>query len=181
MEIELDGHLPEPQLPDGITIRALRPGEGEREVYRAVRDAFQDHFGYVERPFEEAFAEWNHFVEHDPDYDPSLRFIAQDGERIAGVSMCWPRIESDDDMGWVATLGVRREYRRTGIALALLHHSFRAFRERGKRRAGLGVDSESLTGATRLYEKAGMRVGREFALYDKTLHEGEDLRRQSLD
>jgi hypothetical protein len=45
--------------------------------------------------------------------------------------------------------------------------AFAAFRERGLMRAGLGVDAESLTGAHRLYESAGMRVSASFDIYEK--------------
>ena len=45
---------------------------------------------------------------------------------------------------------------------------------------GLGVDAQSLTGATRLYEKAGMHVDRQYANYEKELRPGEDLGTQSL-
>jgi ribosomal protein S18 acetylase RimI-like enzyme len=49
----------------------------------------------------------------------------------------------------------------------LLLHSFAEFRRRGLRRAGLGVDAESLTGANRLYEEAGMHVSARFDIYEK--------------
>jgi hypothetical protein len=39
----------------------------------------------------------------------------------------------------------------------------------------LGVDAESLTGATRLYERAGMRVDRVYELSIRVLREGESL------
>ncbi len=45
-----------------------------------------------------------------------------------------------------------------GLGLALLQHTFRAYYQQGKDKVALGVDAESLTGATRLYEKAGMKV-----------------------
>jgi ribosomal protein S18 acetylase RimI-like enzyme len=62
------------------------------------------------------------------------------------------------DWGWIGTLGVRPAWRRRGLGLALLYESFRRFAERGETLAALGVDSENPTGATRLYERAGMRV-----------------------
>ncbi len=49
----------------------------------------------------------------------------------------------------------------------------------GLRRAGLGVDSGSLTGATRLYARAGMSVSREIALYELELRPGEELGTQA--
>ena len=63
-------------------------------------------------------------------------------------------------MGWVGTLGVRRPWRKRGIGLALLRHSFNEFYRRGKRKVGLGVDAQNLTGALRLYESAGMQSTR---------------------
>ena len=63
-------------------------------------------------------------------------------------------------VGYVGLLGVRRPWRRKGLGEALLLRSFQAFRERGWTRGTLGVDASSPTGATRLYERAGMRVYR---------------------
>jgi ribosomal protein S18 acetylase RimI-like enzyme len=84
-------------------------------------------------------------------------------------------------MGQINTLGVRRPWRRQGLGLALLYHSFGALYQRGKRRVRLGVDAQSLTGATRLYERAGMHVDRQFTMFEKELRPGKELSRQSLD
>ncbi len=56
---------------------------------------------------------------------------------------------------------MRRPWRRQGLGEALLLRSFQAFRERGYTRGTLGVDASSPTGATRLYERAGMRIYRD--------------------
>lgn len=72
-------------------------------------------------------------------------------------------------MGWIFGLGVRRPWRRRGLGLALLRHCLGALYDRGKRRVGLGVDAQSPTGATRLYEKAGMSVYRRNGIYEKDL------------
>jgi len=37
------------------------------------------------------------------------------------------------------------------------------------KRAGLGVDAESPTGANRLYESAGMHVSARFEIYEKVI------------
>ena len=68
-------------------------------------------------------------------------------------------------MGWVRSLWVRRPWRKRGLGNALLLNAFRQFHERGERRVGLGVDAESPTGATRLYERAGMRVVEESVVH----------------
>lgn len=70
---------------------------------------------------------------------------------------------------WINVLGVRRPWRRRGVARALLLHAFAEFRGRGKRGAGLGVDGLNTTGAVRLYEQAGMHVARRYDQYKKPL------------
>jgi ribosomal protein S18 acetylase RimI-like enzyme len=67
------------------------------------------------------------------------------------------------------------------LGLALLQHTFRAYYQQGKDKVALGVDAESLTGATRLYEKAGMKVVRETNTYEIELRAGEDLSTQAAD
>ncbi len=181
MLIEMDDLPPEPVVPEGITIRPFVRDLDMRALVLADRDAFQDHWGYVEHPFEENYQEWVHWIDNNPDHDPSLWFLAADGEGIAGMSLCCPKTVEDPGMGWVDSLGVRRPWRRRGLALALLHHSFAEFYRRGKRKVGLEVDAQSLTGATRLYEKAGMHVYRQYANYEKELCPGEDLSTQFLE
>ena len=183
MVIQLNGKPPTPELPDGITIRTMVRGQDERSVIEAVRASFQDHWGYVEHPFEEELERWIHMMDTNPDFDPSLWILAVDGDQIVGTSLCWPKIHDDPDMGWVGTLGVIRPWRRKGLALALLYHSFTKLYERGKTRIGLGVDASSLTGATRLYEKAGMHSDPrfEYRMYEKEIRPGIDLTTQSLE
>ena len=181
MVIEMNGLPPEPLIPTGLNIRPFVRDEDLHALVLAVRDAFKDHWGYVEHPFEEDYEEWVHWIDNDPNHDPSLWFLAVDGEKITGMSLCQPKTVEDPEMGWVDTLGVRRPWRRRGLALALLHHSFGEIYRRDKRRVGLGVDAQSLTGATRLYEKAGMHVQRQYDNYEKELRSGEDLSTQSLE
>lgn len=178
MQINLDQPPAEPVVPEGIVIRSLTPGKDERAAFYASYDSFLDHWGTVEEPFEEYIKQWMHFIENDKKYDPSLFFIAYDGDEPAGISFCLPYLEEDKDMGWISTLGVRRAWRKRGLGQALLLHSFNELYRRGKPRAGLGVDATSLTGATRLYEKAGMRVSREYHTYEYELRPGKDMMRQ---
>jgi ribosomal protein S18 acetylase RimI-like enzyme len=86
-------------------------------------------------------------------------------------------------MGWVDGLCVRRPWRKRGLGLALLLHSYGMFHERGKLRVGLGVDAENITGALRLYEKAGMHSdpNRTYVVYEKELRSGIDLRTNKVD
>jgi mycothiol synthase len=66
-------------------------------------------------------------------------------------------------------LGVRRPWRRRGLGLALLRSAFGGFYRRGTRKVALAADSQSLTGATRPYERAGMHLERLYSVYRKEL------------
>jgi mycothiol synthase len=179
MEIEMDAPVPEPVFPDGITLRTYNPETDLMAVYQASQDAFRDHFGFVEQPLEEGLERFKHHWINE-EMDPTLLFLALDGEEIAGINLCRSRSFDDPEVGWVGTLGVRRPWRKRGIGLALLRHSFNEFYRRGYRKAGLGVDAQNLTGALGLYEHAGMHVKRAIDNYEKELRPGMELSVQSL-
>lgn len=175
MLIEMDESPPEPVAPAGFTIRPFICGQEERALIHALRESFQGHWGYVERPFEEEFQDWMHLLDN-PDNDPSLWFAAVDdaeGE-IVGTAFCYPAMAEDAELGWIYGLGVRRPWRRHGLALALLQHCFDALYRYGKRKAGLDMDAQNL-GAVRLYEKAGMRLERQHVIYERELRPGAEL------
>jgi mycothiol synthase len=181
MKIELENEPPQLHWPQGITVRVANYEQEKREILLARQEAFRDHWGFVEQPFEESLKQWQHFVENDVNFDPTLWFLAMDGDQIAGFSLCWPKTDHDPDMSWVGILGVLRPWRRKGLALALLQHSFGEFWRRGSHKVGLGVDASNLTGAMRLYTKAGMSPFRQFDLYEKELRPGVDWMRQSVE
>jgi mycothiol synthase len=175
MLVELDDPPPGPLVPEGIVIRPfIRDREG-RALVRVLREAFRDNWGYVERPFEEEYQRWMHMLDRDPECDPApFWFVAMEGAEIAGVALCLPRLAEDPQMAWVDVVGVRPSWRRRGIALALLHHSFGALYRAGARNVALEVDTQSPTDATRLYEKAGMHVKRRYDFFEKELRPAED-------
>lgn len=179
MKIDLDKPTPKPQWPENITLRIFQAGDDKRPVLEAVRSSFQDHWGYVDSPFDEHYERWSHYWEED--FDPSLWLLAMDGDQVAAVCLCRGQRGDDKAMGWVGTLGVTRAYRRQGLGMALLLQAFDELRQRGKTSAGLGVDASSLTGATLLYEKAGMYVSERIDLYEKELRPGVDYSTQSVE
>jgi mycothiol synthase len=181
MVIEMDAPPPGPAVPEGIAICPFVREKQMRALIMADREAFRDHWGYIEHPLEEEYKEWLHWIDNDPDHDPSLWFLALDGDEIAGMSLCRLKVAEDPGMGYVETLGVRRHWRRRGVALALLHHSFGELYRRGQRKVSLDVDAQSLTGATRVYEKAGMQVQRRAVTYEKELRPGHDLSTRSVE
>ena len=181
MLIEMSAPVPNPVFPEGITLRTYNAETDAAAVYLAVEDSFRDHFGFVEEPFEEGLKRFRHFWEHEG-FDPTLLFLAMDrhSAEVAGINLCRPHSFDDPDVGWVGTLGVRRQWRKRGLGLALLRHSFNEFYRRGKRKVGLGVDAQNLTGALRLYETAGMHVHQAFDQYEKELRPGTEISVQSL-
>ena len=141
MSIDFAGRPPQSSLPEGLAIRPFHRGQEEAALLRAVRDEFRDHWGYVEQPWDEDYAGWLHYMDTDPNFDPSMAFVAVNGDEIAGTALCSPSWVEDPDAGWIHSLGVRRPWRRRGVALALLHQCFAALYDRGKLRAKLGVDA----------------------------------------
>lgn len=180
MRINMSAPPAEPQWAEGITLRACDPETDLEAVYRAVDESFRDHFGHVDVPFEEGFTRFKHFMTGYEGFDPTLWFLAMDGDEIAGISLCRERAYDNPEVGWVNTLGVRRPWRKRGIGLALLRHSFCELYRRGKRMAGLGVDAQNLTGALRLYENAGMHIHQAFDQFEKELRPGKEISVQSL-
>ena len=178
MLINLSKEPPAPSWPEGIAVRNIQLPNDAKAAYLAEEDTFKDHWGYVESPFEEGFKQWKHYVFEVRKPDPSLWFLAMDGDEIAGMASCRSASDDDPDKGWVSVLGVRRPWRRQGLGFALLRHVFGEFYRRGTPRVGLGVDSNNLSGATKLYEKAGMHVQREYATFEKELRSGEELQKE---
>lgn len=181
MQIDFDGEPQPPTLPDGLVIRAAESDEDIRSAIFGVYESFRDHWGYVNEPFESYYQRWSENALSDPKFDRSLWYLAMDGDEVAGVSLCWNNTDEDAERGWVGSLGVRRPWRKHGLGLALLQHSFVELHRRGRPRVGLGVDASSLTGATRLYERAGMRVVRRYDAYEIELRPGVDLTTQTVE
>jgi len=180
MRADFNGALPEPAWPEGIALRPFEPVRDLEPLIRAVDDAFIDHWGHVPGPLDQRLPMWRQWIEGDVEFDPGLWFVAVEGDEIAGFSLCRRTDSEDPSIGWVNILGVRRPWRRQGLALALLQHSFGELRRRGQAGAGLGVDATSLTGADRLYLRAGMRPERSSVTMEKVLRPGVDLRRTAL-
>jgi mycothiol synthase len=180
MMIDLEEPPPAPVWPEGLQVRTYNPETDLEAVYRTDVDAFRDHFGFVEEPYEEGLERFKHFMTGYEGFDPSLWFLAMEGDEVAGICLCRPHSYEDPDLGYINSLGVRQAWRKRGLGLAFLQHAFGEFYRRGKRKVGLGVDAESLTGALRLYEKAGMHVHMAFDTYEKEIRPGVEISVQSL-
>ncbi len=147
--------------PEGITIRSLNPIVDFKLLYIALSESFKDHFNPMEFT-EEQVMHWISSSEFAPGL--SLLAIQCDGDEQADAAgICLNRIRhgfniaNDKKEGEINALGVRREFRRRGIARALLTASMALLREQGLETAILSVDSENPLGATDLYASVGFR------------------------
>jgi mycothiol synthase len=159
MVIDLDRDFPAPVWPDGLRVATFQP-EDARAFHAALQESFEDEWNFRAETFER----WKERRVSVPDMDPTVWWLVWDGEEVAAVL----RGESERmGYGWIGALGVRKPSRGRGIGLALLLTAFAEFRRRGRTQAGLGVDAQNPTGATRLYERAGMRVAWEAIVFRK--------------
>lgn len=166
MEINLQEDPPAVTFPAGIELRPFVKDEHATAVWQADNEAFRDHWGSHEFTYDN----WSKKFDH-PNFDPALWMIAWDGDQVAGFSQNRFRMGT----GWVGTIGVRRRWRKMGLGLALLRQSFGEFYKRGMKTIGLGVDASNPTGATRLYQRAGMIVASEHLNFEKELRPGREI------
>ncbi|MBI3752164.1 MAG: GNAT family N-acetyltransferase [Chloroflexi bacterium] len=150
-------NIPGISLPDGFEIRPI--AADDRAMHRRVWDAdargFAGSWGQ-EAPSERRFQAWL----TNPAFDPPLWRVAFHGDDIAGQILNFMgEAEADGSrIGFTEAISVQPEFRRRGLARALLAASLRAVRDAGAVRAGLGVDSQNPNQAQALYESMGYRV-----------------------
>ena len=141
-----------PPLPAGV---AIVPGATDEEVRRIVhqidRDAFSEHYGWADYPYDDW---WEHMAA-SPSFDPDdWWLLTVDGAPAAICLLGNGRAQFGE--GYVQVLGVLKEFRGRGLAQLLLRRAFVHYRELGRSATLLGVDATNTTGAVALYEKVGM-------------------------
>jgi mycothiol synthase len=156
MTIDLAQPLERPSWPTDVAVRALDGGRDLRPIHGVQQAVFPER--------RESLDEWLH--DYDG-FDPTLCFVAEDGAGIAGFALCLPELAEDPDAGYVSELGVRTDRRGEGLGLALLQQTFVAFQRRGRQRASLHVDVDNLSGALRLYTRAGMRPDPRLVVWER--------------
>lgn len=171
--LELERDLTQPigavETPPGLRIRTVdREGDVEA-LHTAITDAFRDHWNPPNITLEQA----RYWVSL-PQFKPELVLLALDASgEAAGACINSLREEynrqHDAQEGAVETLGVRRPYRRRGLARALLMQSLHLLKEAGMTKASLGVDADSLTGATKLYASVGFVERKRIIEYHKSV------------
>jgi mycothiol synthase len=167
MERDLSQPIEEPRKVEGVTIRTYHRPEDNAGSTAAYNDSFQDHWDH----HDETVEMWTHHIAA-PSRRPDLSWLGEvDGEPGKFGGFCLVVIHPEENErsgrkeGWVELLGTTREWRGKGLGKALLLHGLRSLRDDGIDTALLGVDSDSPTGANRLYESAGFTVRRRSFIY----------------
>lgn len=179
MLIRFDGVEPAaPVLPEGIRLVTFAEYPKVEAFAHALRAGFADHRGATEST-PEYYVERVETDIKDPHFDPTTWWLALDeNDNPAAVCNAWPESEEYPNTAYIAQLAVLPDYRRKGLAVALLHNCFLDQFKRGKAGVSLGVDSISLTNAVAMYERAGMHVDAQWDVYELEIRPGEEITKQ---
>lgn len=133
-----------PDWPAGIELQPLSATLAPK-AHALMRLAYADGGGVVPAEFDT----WWAATRHDPEFDASLCLVAvADGEPV-GFALCWTS-------SFVKDLVVHPEWRRKGLAAALLLRAFALLSERSHTEIALKVHADNME-ARRLYARMGFR------------------------
>lgn len=166
---DLGGGLPAVPTVRGIRLEPFTAARSE-QVRRAHNEAFADHWGSQPVPADR----WQQRLEAAATRTEWSWVAVDDGsEEVAGYAMnaAYPQDWEYQGFreGWTDRLGVRPDWRRRGIAEALLVSSMQSFAAADLDGAGLGVDTDQPDGAYGLYTRLGYSRGETQVMYARTL------------
>jgi mycothiol synthase len=161
--------LPVTEKVTGVTISSW-PDDRDGEILAVNDSAFADHWGSTPITTDR----WRQMVRgFGSRLDLSFAAIDDASGDIVSYCLC-KRYESDDAVvgrkdGWIDQLGTLAPWRGRGLASQLIVSSLHAFAADGLTHASIGVDSESPTGAARLYRRLGFEPVQRAIDYEITL------------
>ncbi len=149
---------PTKPVPAGLEIRPVLP-EHMHKVWEAQKEMNAGLFENVAEDWlEEKYPAWL----ANPENNPRFWQVAWDGDQLAGMVLA--RIDEKENEnqqhkhGYTEHIYVRPQWRRRGLASALIARSLQVLHEQGITQAELGVDSENESAAFRLYESLGYKT-----------------------
>jgi GNAT superfamily N-acetyltransferase len=167
MSRPINDPLPEAPMPPGLEVRPVKP-EHIRPIWDAMQEAFKDHWGFVEEG-EEIYQAW----QGQSSFQPALFKVAWDGDQVAGMVLNFVDESENAEYkrlrGYTEGISVRRPWRKKGLARSLIVQSIQMFKDMGMTETALGVDSQNLSGALRLYQGVGYHQTKQFTIYRKPL------------
>lgn len=150
MRLRVENDLPEPKLPEGITIRPFVPGKDEAAVVYVNHRAFDWHPEQGSMSIEDVRAK-----EEEDWFDPAGFLLAFDAEeRLAGFH--WTKVHTPD-LGEVYVVGVDPDRQGGGLGRALTLAGLRHLRDQGVKEVMLYVESDNAA-AVRVYTKLGFTL-----------------------
>ena len=161
--------IPAAALPEGVEIRPVLEKD-IRKIWDASIEAFRDHWGFSE-PTETDFQGY----QGSKYFQPELWQVAWHDEQVVGSVLNY--VDHDYNKkynkkrGWTEEITTHREWRRKGIAGALIVQSMHMHKTNGMTEVGLGVDTNNLTGALNLYKRLGYRKDKTMISYRKSMQE----------
>jgi len=159
--------LPEAPMPPGLEVRPVKP-EHIRPIWDAMQEAFRDHWGFAEEG-EEIYQAW----QGQSSFQPAIWKVAWEGDQVAGMVLNFLDENENEEYkrlrGYTEGISVRRPWRKKGLARSLIVQSIQMFKVMGMTETALGVDSQNLSGALRLYQGVGYRQTKQFTIYRKPL------------
>jgi ribosomal protein S18 acetylase RimI-like enzyme len=117
-----------------------------RAVHALLRSAYALGGGSVA-----AYGPWHKGFEQDNEFAAEACVLAFRAGALLGAALCW-------NNGFIKDLCVAREYRRQGLATAMLVAVFKHFQQQGRSCVELKVQRDNPSGAQRLYEQLGFRM-----------------------
>ncbi|MGW0085452.1 mycothiol synthase [Streptomyces sp. NPDC003393] len=139
--------LPEPVLPEGVTVRTFVPGQDDAAWLAVNAEAFAHHpeqGSLTQRDLDARMAE--------PWFHPSGFFLAEREGRLVGFH--WTKVHADEGLGEVYVLGVRPGAQGGGLGKALTLIGLRHLADQGLPTAMLYVDADNKAAVT-VYERLG--------------------------
>ncbi|MBW5483086.1 mycothiol synthase [Streptomyces bambusae] len=139
--------LPEPVLPDGVTVRTFVPGADDAAWLAANAAAFAHHpeqGSLTQRDLDDRTAQ--------PWFDPKGFFLAERGGELVGFH--WTKVHAAERLGEVYVLGVLPSAQGTGLGKALTAIGLRHLEAQGLPTAMLYVDADN-PAALAVYEGLG--------------------------
>lgn len=150
-------------LPDGIEVRSILP-EHYPQLIASIIECY--HNAFPGNRFRTTFDRVAYFTEKfsKPPHDPALCYVAWGGNEIAGQVI----LEIENDEVYVDQVSIRPDWRRKGLARALLVRALRDILARGEKKIWLDTYAEYQTRAVDLYQSLGFHIVKTFPRYRKT-------------
>ena len=149
-----------PQVP-GLVIDASRD---VATIHRVLNQGFVGHYGFTPTTLED----WMSVEQTMAGFDPNLRYLATIEGEPAAAMLLSRRVETQGAM-YVSELATLEQFRRRGIATAMLAYAFEMAAREGLGHLALHVDSENAHAAPAVYRRAGLEVRTAFWAYARTL------------